>query len=312
MMTVSLLDTTLAMAVRMSTPYLFAALGGMLAQRSGLYNFALEGMMLGGAFFGYFVALMTGNLFLGLIGGIVFGVIYGWMLGYISIRFGVSQMIVGLGMNTLAMGITSFCSRLLSASSWSDSLTLDHLMGSVFSGSITDIPILGSLLFEQNIMTYLVVVLFIFYAWFIKHTEQGLALRAVGENPAAAQAAGINVFRYRYTAIIVSGALAGMGGAYLTLTQVNRFAEEMTNGRGWIAIAAICLGRMSPVGCFLSCLLFGLATAVSNQIQVLDIGIPYQVALMVPYALSILALISVRGKLSHGPAALGKPYMKHR
>ena len=177
---------------------------------------------------------------------------------------------------------------------------------------MANVPILGSLLLKQNVMTYLVVVLFVLYAFFIKRTEYGLSLRAVGENPAAAQTAGINVFRYRYLAVTVSGVLASLGGAYLTLTQVSRFAENMTNGRGWIAIAAITLGRMSPLGVFLSCLLFGLASAVSNQIQVLNIGIPYQFALMVPYALAILALVSIRGKFGHGPAALGKPYMKNR
>lgn len=311
-MSVSLLDTTLGMAVRMSTPYLFAALGGLLAQRSGVYNFALEGMMLGGAYFGYFFTLLTGNLLLGILGAILFGLLSGWLLAFISIRFGVSQMVVGLGMNTLYMGLTSFCSRLLSNSRDGSALNLDRLIGNVIGGPASEIPIIGSVICSQNFMTYLIIALFVFYAWFTKRTEYGLSLRAVGENPAASQTAGINVFRYRYLAVIVSGALASLGGAYLTLTQVSRFSENMTNGRGWIAIAAICLGRWSPSGTFLSCLLFGLASALSNQIQVLNIGIPYQFALMVPYILAILALVSIQGKSSHGPAALGKPYMKNR
>ena len=221
---------------------------------------------------------------------------------------------VGLGMNTLYMGITSFCSRLMTNSQDGAALNLNSLMGNlVQDGPASEIPIFSSLVLEQNLMTYAVIVLFIVYAWFIHRTEYGLSLRAVGENPAAAQTAGINVFRYRYLAVVISGVLASLGGAYLTLTQVSRFAENMTNGRGWIAIAALTLGRMSPLGTFLSCLLFGLASALSNQIQVLNIGIPYQVALMVPYILAILALISTRGKKSsHGPAALGKPYMKNR
>lgn len=309
---ISILNTTLGMAIRMSTPYLFAALGGMMAQHSGVYNFSLEGMMLGGAFFGYFFTWLTGNLFIGLAAAIVCGLIFGWLLSFISIRFGVSQMVLGLGMNTLFQGITGFCSRLMNTSAVGADLSLDHLMGNVFSGFLTKIPILGSLLFSQNFMTYLVVGLFVLYAWFIKRTRRGLALRSVGENPAAAQSAGINVFRYRYCFVILSCVMASMGGAYLTLTQVNRFSENMTNGRGWIAIAALCLGRLTPLGTFLSCLLFGLATALSNQIQVLNIGIPYQVALMMPYILAILALVSVRGKAGHGPAALGKPYFKNR
>ncbi len=309
---ISLLNTTLGMAVRMSTPYLFAALGGMMAQHSGVYNFSLEGMMLGGAFFGYFFAWLTGNLYIGLFGAILCGMVFGWLLSVISIRFGVSQMVLGLGMNTLLMGVTSFIARLMNTTEAGTGLRLSGLLGNVFNGPLTQIPVLGSMVFSQNFMTYLVVVLFIGYNWFIKRTGPGLSLRSVGENPAAAQTAGINVFRYRYIVVTLSCILASMGGAYLTLTQVNRFSENMTNGRGWIAIAALCLGRLTPVGTFFSCLLFGLASAVSNQIQVLNVGIPYQVALMVPYILTILALVSIRGKTGHGPAALGKPYLKNR
>lgn len=310
MLTLSLLETTLSMMVRLSTPYFYAGLGGLLAQRSGVYNFALEGMMLGGAYFGYFFALVTGSLFLGALGAVVFGLLTGWLLAFISIRFGVSQMVICLGMNTLYMGVTSFCSRLMN--NYNMSLPLPGLIPNVSMGPLSSVPILGPMFLSQNALTYLVIVLFVLYAWMIDRTEFGLSLRAVGENPAAAQTAGINVFKYRYAAVIVSGVLASMGGAFLTLTQVNRFAENMTGGRGWIAIAAISLGRWSPAGTFLSCLLFGLATAVSNQIQVLNLGIPYQVALMVPYILSLVALISIRGKIMHGPAALGKPYMRNR
>lgn len=310
MLTLSLFETTTAMAVRLSTPYLFAALGGLLSQRSGVYNFALEGMMLGGAFFGYFCALMTGNLFVGVLGAVIFGILAGWLLAFITIRFGVSQLVISLGMNTLLMGVTSFCSRLMNNAHMTN--PLDALIANVDLGLLSKMPVLGPMLLGQNPLTYLVVVLFLFYAWFIKRTEYGMSLRAVGENPAAAQTAGIHVFRYRYASVIVSGVLSSLGGAYLTLAQVNRFAEGMTDGRGWIAIAAICLGRWSPMGTFFSCLLFGLATAMSNQIQVLSLGIPYQVALMVPYFLSLLALVGIRGAQSHGPAALGKPYLKNR
>lgn len=309
----AVINNTLGMAIRMSTPYLFAALGGMMAQRCGVYNFALEGAMLGGCFFGYFFALISGNLLLGMLGAIACGLLLGWLLAFISIRFGVSQMVLGLGMNTLLTGITSFCSRLMNLDTGLE-MKLSHTLGNVFSGFLTRIPILGSMVFNQNIMTYLIVALFIFYAWFTKRTSPGLAMRSVGENPAAAQTAGINVFRYRYIVVTISCMLAALGGAYLTLTQVGRFAENMTDGRGWIAIAALSLGKLNPLGTFLSCLLFGLASAVSNQMQVQSVGIPYQITLMVPYILAILALVSVRGKNSnaHGPAALGKPYMKNR
>ncbi len=307
---IALLDTTLEMSIRMATPYLFAALGGLLAQRSGVYNFGLEGMMLGGAYFGYLFTVFSGNPWLGFFAAIVFGSIYGYLLAFFSIRFGVSQMVLGLGFNTLALGITGFFSRMMSG--MGTSVALERQIENVNLGPLSDIPIIGSTLLSQNYLTYLVLIAFAFYIWFIFRTKYGLSLRSIGENPDAAQTAGIPVFRYRYLAVTISGVLAALGGAYLTLAQVDRFAENMTNGRGWIAIAAIALGRWSPMGTFFACLLFGLAAAISNQLQVLNVGIPYQVALMVPYILSILALLGTRGSKGHGPAALGKPYMKNR
>lgn len=308
---IDILNTTLGMAVRMSTPYLFAALGGMMAQHCGVYNFALEGMMLGGAFFGYFFTWMTGSLFIGVLGAVAVGFIFGWLMAFIFIRFGVSQMVICLGMNTLFIGITGYCARLLNMGAGIE-LRIDQQIGNVFNGFMTKIPVLGNMVLNQNILTYLVIALFVFYAWFIKRTSPGLALRSVGENPAAAQSAGINVYCFRYIIVTASCILPALGGAYLTLTQVSRFTENMTNGRGWIAVAAVCLGRLTPLGTFLSCLLFGLASAVSNQLQALNIGVPFQVALMVPYILAILALVSVRDKGHQGPAALGKPYMRKR
>ena len=301
------IESTLAMSVRLSVPYLFAGLGGLLAQRSGVYNFALEGMMLGGAFCGYYFALTTGSLAVGALSAVVSGLLLGLLLAFIAIRFGVSQLVICLGINTLMTGVTNFASRLMGDSD----LTLPTLLSELDLGPISRIPILGPII-SQNLLTYLVIVLFAIYAWCMKRTPIGLSLRAVGESPIAAQTAGIKVFRYRYIAVILSGGLAAMGGAFLTLSQVNRFSEGMTDGRGWIAVAAICLGRWSAWGTFFGCILFGFSTALSNQVQVLNIGIPSQLAMMVPYILAILALLFSQGKGGKGPAALGKPYMKNR
>lgn len=307
MIDLTTIESTLAMAMRLSGPYLFAGLGGLLAQRAGVYNFGLEGMMLGGAFFGYYFALTTGNLGAGVLCALLCGLLLGLLLAFIAIRFGVSQLVICLGINTLMTGVTNFASRLMGDSE----LTLPTLINDLNLGPISQLPILGAIL-SQNILIYLVIILFAIYAWFIRRTPTGLSLRAVGESPVAAQTAGINVFRYRYLAVILSGGLAAMGGAFLTVSQVNRFSEGMTDGRGWIAVAAICLGRWSPWGTFFACILFGFSTALSNQVQVLNIGIPSQFAMMLPYVLAILALLFSRGKGSSGPAALGKPYMKNR
>lgn len=309
----SVLNATLSSALRMATPFLYAGLGGLLAQHAGVYNFALEGQMLCGAFFGFFIALLTGNLLLGALAAIASGLIMGWLLAWICIRFGVSQMVVGIGMNTLLSGVTAFCSRLVNQTlGQGGSVTLEKLLGNVTGNTtLTSIPVIGPIVFDQNVITYSAVLIFLGYAWWVKKTLEGLALRAVGEHPHAAQTAGIDVFKYRYLAVTLSGGIAAMGGAYMTLSQVYRFAEDMTGGRGWIAIAAIALGRWNAGATFAACLFFGLASSISNQLQVFNTGIPSQFAMMVPYVLTILTLLTLRGS-SHGPAALAKPFMKNR
>lgn len=306
-------NSMLSSAIRLSAPYLFAGLGGLLAQHCGIYNFALDGQLLVGAFFGYYVATITGeNLFVALLAAIACGLFTGWLLGFLIIRFGASQLVVGLGLNTLLSGVTAFMSRLMD-NAGTTGFALEKQIPIVNFGPLADIPIVGPLIFQHNVLTYLIIILFLFYAWYLKNTQSGLSLRAVGEHPSAAQTAGINVFRYRYLAMILSGGITAIGGAYMTLSQVGRFAEDMSGGRGWIAIAAIALGRWSPIGTFFSCLLFGFANAVANQVQVLNLGIPSQFAMMIPYVITVLALLGARGgKANHGPASLAKPFTKNR
>ena len=303
-----IIASTLSMAMRVSTPFFYGALGGLIAQRSGIYNFAIEGFMLGGAFAGYYFALISNSALVGFLGVIVVGALFGWLLGYIVIRFGVSQLVVCLGLNTFFLGLTGFFYRFMNQLGTTVALT--NMIDNINIPILSDIPIVGSMLFRQNILVYLAIALFVFYAWFMRRTQYGMALRAIGENPAVAQTAGIPVFRYRYCAMMVSGALSMLGGAYLTLSQISKFSENMIEGRGWIAIAAIILGRWSPFGTFGASLLFGAAMALSNQMQIFNVGLPYQVTMMVPYILSMIALVGAGGK-GHGPAALGKPYMRN-
>ncbi|NPV57049.1 MAG: ABC transporter permease [Anaerolineae bacterium] len=299
--------TWLTMSIRMATPLLFASLGGMLSQKAGIYNFGLEGMMLCGAYFGYYGSYKTGNPWIGLLLGMLSGALLGLLLAFTSIKLRVSQLVIGLGIGILGLGLTSFLFRLIGIS---DTVPAATLFKKIDFGALKEIPFIGAVLFTHDWMVYFAWALVILTALFLYRTTQGLNFRAVGENPQAADTAGVNVILYRYLAVIVSGVLASLGGAYLSLTQTSYFTENLTAGRGWIAISAIILGKYNPWGVLLASLLFGAADAAQMQIQVMSLGIPYQFLLMIPYILAMVAMAGVVGKV-RSPAAMGKPYIKH-
>ncbi|RPI86616.1 MAG: ABC transporter permease [Chloroflexi bacterium] len=299
--------TWLAMSIRMSIPLLFPSLGGLLAQKAGIYNFGLEGMMLCGAYFGYYGSYRTGNPWIGLLMGMAAGGLLGFILAFTSIKLRVSQLVIGLGISIFALGLTGFLFRGIGISTTSPAATLFQ---KIDFGLLKEIPVLGEILFTHDWMVYAGFALVILIAWFFYRTTSGLNFRAVGENPQVADTVGINVELYRFLAVIVSGVLASLGGAFLSLTQTAYFTENLTAGRGWIAISAIILGKFNPWGVLLACLLFGAADAFQMQIQVMSLGIPYQFLLMIPYILAMLAMVGVVGKV-RSPAAMGKPYVKH-
>lgn len=299
--------TWLAMSIRMLTPLLFAGLGGVVSQKAGIYNFGLEGMMLCGAFFAYYGSYQLGSPWLGLLLAIIVGALLGLLLGFTSITLRVSQLVIGLGIGIFGLGLTSYLYRLIGKSG------VEHasiLFPSINIPFLSNIPFVGEVLFSHNIMVYVCLGLVILISWFFNKTTMGLNFRAVGENPQVADTAGVNVIRYRYYAIIVSGVLASLGGAFLTLTQTARFMENLTAGRGWIALAAVVLGKYNPWGVLFACFLFGAADAAQMQVQVMSLGIPYQFLLMTPYILAMLAMAGVVGKV-RSPAAMGKPYIKN-
>lgn len=298
--------TWLAMTIRLATPLLFAALGGILAEKSGVFNFALEGMMLAGAFFGYYGSLISGNPWVGVLFALIVGALTGLLLGYTSVKLGVSQMVVGLGINIFYLGLTGYFYRLIDDSGAN---TIAANFPEIGIPVLSNIPVVGEIFFRHNIMVYLGLIVVIFIAWFLSKTTIGLSLRSVGENPKAADTVGINVYQYRYVALLFSGMLAATGGAFLTLTQVTRFLENMVEGRGWIALAAIILGKWSPWGALGACLLFGAANALQMQMQIIGVKVPYQVLLMLPYIMAMLTLAGVVGKV-RGPASVGKPYLR--
>ncbi len=299
--------TWLAMSVRLATPLLFTALGGLVAQKSGVFNFALEGMMLMGAFFGFVGTLVSGSPWIGLLCAILAGGIMGLMLAFTSVTLGVSQLVVGIGMSIFATGFTGYFYRLMQRGPRAGE-TIKNLT-SLQIPVLSDLPIIGPILFQHNILVYLGFVLVVVIALIFYKTPVGLSLRAVGENPRVADTVGIRVHRMRYMTVIFSGALAGMGGAFLTLTQVSRFLENLVDGRGWIALAAVILGKYNPWGVLAACLLFGAADALQMQLQIIGVEIPHQILLMTPYIMAMLALAGVVGRV-RGPAGQGQPYFK--
>lgn len=299
--------TWLTMSIRMSIPLLFPSLGGLISQKAGVYNFGLEGMMLCGAYFGYYGSYVTGNPWIGLLMGMASGGLLGLLLAFTSIHLRVSQLVTGLGIGVFSLGITGYLFRLIGISSANPAATL---FGNINFGKLGSIPVIGEIFLSHSWMVYAGIVLVILIAWFFYQTTPGLNFRAVGENPQVADTAGVNVILNRYLAVVFSGILASMGGAFLTLTQTAYFTENISAGRGWIAISAIVLGKFNPWGVLLACLLFGAADAAQMQIQVMNLGVPYQFLLMIPYIMAMLAMVGFVGKV-RSPAAMGKPYIKH-
>jgi general nucleoside transport system permease protein len=283
--------------IRLSTPLILAALGGLFSERSGVINIALEGMMLAGAFTAAAVTYAAGNPFVGLIAGMLAGMLIAAIHAVACIRYRADQVVTGTAINILMIGMPAF------------------LSGAFFlsSGSTPQIPKDQLIPWTPIVIAFALVPI----TWYILYkTPFGLRLRSVGENPEAADAAGVRVARMRYAGVLLSGVLAGIGGAYLSIGQSSLFTRNMTSGRGFIALAALIFGKWRPFQTLLACLLFGFTEAISIQMQgvvKLPSGedIPVQFIQMVPYILTIVVLAGFIGS-SRPPRALGIPYEKER
>jgi general nucleoside transport system permease protein len=297
------LGTLLASTIRNATPLIFAALGGMFSERSGVVNIGLEGLMLISAFAGVVGASLAGSALVGLGFALAAGLIFALIHALMSITFEADQIISGTAINLLALGGTGF----LMVQVFGSGGTSPRVPGfkEVPIPLLSDIPLIGPALFNQSLLVYLMYLL-IPITWFaVFRTPFGLRLRATGEVPEAVDTAGVSVSRMRYYGVALSGLLAACGGAYLSMGILSAFTEGMTNGRGFIALAALIFGRWNPIGAAGAALLFGFAQAVTFQAP--QEVIPLEFIQMLPYILTIVVLAGFGGR-AIAPAAIGKPY----
>ena len=299
-----ILQTTVQRAI----PIAFGALSGLLCERAGVVNIAIEGMFLASAFAGAVVGTISGNNLVGLVAGAGVGALLGLLLAILAIRYLVDQVIAGTVINIFAVGITSFlASRVLQERG--DDLNSPERFDAIPLPVLSDIPIIGPMFFSGTIFLYMLFVLIGLIHYGLFYTRWGLRVRSVGEHPRAADTVGINVFRTRYTSVILGGIVAGIGGAYFTLGSTGTFVEEMTAGKGFIGLAAVIFGAWTPIGAFLASLVFGFADTLQARLSILNVAVPSEFLLMLPYIVTIVVVAGLVGRV-RAPAADGKPYKK--
>ena len=298
----------LAATIRTATPLIYGGIGGVFSERSGIMNLGIEGTMLIGACAAAIISLETNSAWLGVLGGMGFGVLIGLLHAFMCIRFKANQTVIGTGINIFATGITPMVLQAYSGNPGSSPSVPG--IASLSIPVLKDIPVLGPILGQQNPLTYLALFLVPVSSFLLFQTRLGLRIRAVGEHPRAADTAGIPVFPLQYLSVGICGALAGIGGAYLSLCQVSIFVKGMTAGRGFMAMAAMIFGKWTPWGAFGASLLFAFADALQISVQAAGLNLPADLLMCAPYVLTIFALAMFVGK-AVAPAQVGKPYIKY-
>ncbi len=299
---VTVLIGILASGIRLATPYLYAAIGETFGQKSGVLNLGVEGQMLLGAFAAFYVSLKTGNLWLGLLTAMLVGALMGLAMAFVTVNLQAQQGISGIGFYLFGLGMSDLLFQKLIP-------TVETVRGfpKIYIRGLSDIPGIGEIFFSQNILVYGAYLL-VPLAWFVLNkTTLGLKIRAVGENPDAADSLGVNVGRVRYFTIILGGTLSGIAGASLSIALLNVFQQNMTSGSGFIAVALVYFGAWRPLGVLGGALLFSMVNSLQLWMQVKNIPIPYDIAVMMPYVLTILVLVATVSKV-RAPSALSKPF----
>jgi general nucleoside transport system permease protein len=294
--------------VTLAVPLIFGSLSGVLCERSGVVNIAIEGQLLFGAFAAAVAGSLSGSAFVGLLAAAFAGVLVSLVLAVFSIKYIVNQVIVGVVLNVLVSGLTGFLfSTVLSRDS--ETWNSPPRLPTIEIPLLADIPVIGPILFSQTIVGYLMYVAVIVIYVALYHTKWGLRTRAVGEHPKAADTLGVKVNATRFWNVLLGGAVAGLGGAFFTLVAVSSFGRDMTAGQGYIALAALIFGRWNPIGAFLASLLFGFATNLQFVLSILGTPVPNQFLAMLPYLVTIFAVAGLVGR-SRAPLASGVPYVK--
>jgi general nucleoside transport system permease protein len=298
----------LAAIVRIATPLLFATLGEMLSERAGVLNLGIEGIMLAAAMSGFTVAFFAGDPWVGAAAAIATGALLGLVHAVLTVALGLSQHVAGIGLTLFSSGLAYYVYRLV----FGQQSTPPSIKGfaTLPVPILSDIPVVGPVLFDQFALTYIAMALVPLLAFILYRTPWGLALRMVGENPRAADSAGVNVLAVRFQAVILGGALMGIAGAFLTMAQFNAFTFGVISGRGWIAIALVVFGRWDPLRSAGAALLFAAIDALQLRLQAAGLGhIPYEAFLVLPFLLTIVAM-AVMSRDAVAPAALLKPFRR--
>lgn len=293
--------------IRMMMPMLIAAMGLVYGERAGILNIGAEGIMLIGAFTGYAGAVFTGSPWVGVLAAMVSGGIVGLLFAFLVVTLQADQTVVGAALNIFGLGLSTTLNRVVFGVN--SNMPRANSFTALEIPVLSDIPYLGELLFNYNILVYLFIAVLIVLQIVLFRTKLGLKVRAVGENPRACDTLGINVYRVRYGAVIFSTMLCGIAGAYLSIAQLSMFSENMVSGRGYIALSAVVFGKYSPLGTLVAGLVFGGGQALQAKLAAMQTSFPDELLQAIPYLLTIFALVGVVGK-SVSPAAETVPYDK--
>ncbi|MCF8000770.1 MAG: ABC transporter permease [Halanaerobiales bacterium] len=295
--------------IRMSIPILFAALGENISEKSGVLNIGVEGMMLMGAFTGYAGSHLLDSPWGGLLLAIISGGLLALVFSYFCITLKTNQIVVGLGLNMISAGLTGFLYRHFFSNVMNPVYFVKDFKN-ISLPFLSKLPVLGELFFNYNILVYLAIVFVLLFWYLFKKTSLGIIITSIGEHPEAVDSLGIDVIKYKYLSVITCGVLAAIGGCFLSIAHSNSFVEGMSAGKGYIALAIIILGKWKPGGVFAGALLFGAASAIQLIIQTTGSSIPYDLVLMIPYIMTVIAVIIASKSKVGAPSGLAVPYIK--